>query len=146
MSRKAVFHYFLSDDIKQYASTTSEQIKRIIELFQKRAVFFSDMSTIWGNTGGCAEQYFCVAALYLLSMLEHAYNITIDCGVGAPVYGREVVDGLNATEKRFLSMLMINLQLSGAAAYESQVVMHNSIAKIDIVLARGFQNNLSDPA
>ena len=30
-------------------------------------------------------------------MLSHAYNIVIDNGVGAPGYGKYVVDGLNAT-------------------------------------------------
>ena len=55
------------------------------------------MITLWVNTDGCAEQYWCATALLLLSMLAHAYNIMIDSGVGAPICGREVVDGLNAT-------------------------------------------------
>ena len=44
---------------------------------------------------GCAEQYHCTTALYLLPMLAHTYNIIIDCGVGALGHGREFVDGLN---------------------------------------------------
>ena len=52
-------------------------------------------SNIWENTDGCAEQYICATAIYSLSMLYHAYNIVIDCGVGAPVHGKYVVDGLN---------------------------------------------------
>ena len=39
-------------------------------------------------------------------MLSCAYNIVIDVVVGAPVNFKDVVHGLNATEKRFLSMLM----------------------------------------
>ena len=34
-------------------------------------------------------------------MFAHAYNIIIYRGVGAIVHGREVVDGLNCTEKTF---------------------------------------------
>ena len=94
------------------------------------------MSTVWENTDGCAEQYCCVTVLYLLSMLAHAYNIIIDSGVGAPGNFREVVDGLNDTEKRFLSMLMTTLQLHGAAVYESQISMHTSTSNTDIILSR----------
>ena len=77
------------------------------------------MINLWGNTDDCAEQYRCKNALYLLSMLADAYNIIIDCGVGAPRRGREVVDGLNATYKMFISMLTKNAQLAGAVAYGS---------------------------
>ena len=52
-----------------------------------------------GYMHGCAEQYICATALYLLSMLAHAYNIIIDRGVVAPGHGREFVHGLNNTEK-----------------------------------------------
>ena len=45
------------------------------------------------------------------------YKVLIDRGVGAPVYGREVVDGLNATDKSFLSMIMTTVQLPGSADY-----------------------------
>ena len=70
-----------------------------------------------GNTDGCAEQYFCATALYLLSMLSHAYNIIINPGVGATGHGREVVGGLNYTRKRFLSMLIKTVQLPGTEDY-----------------------------
>ena len=69
--------------------------KCIIEMFQNRTLFFANMITIWENTDGCEDQYLCATALYLLSMLAHAYNIIIDCGVGSPGHGIEVVDGLN---------------------------------------------------
>ena len=49
-----------------------------------------------------AEQYRCETALYLLSMLAHAYSIIIDCGIGVPVQARYVVDGLNDSEKKSL--------------------------------------------
>ena len=101
MSRQAIFDYFLSDDRKQDTTTTDEHIKRIIRLLQNRTVLFSEMSNMWENTDGCAEQFFCTTALYLLSMLAYEYKIIIDRGVGAPGHGREVVDGLNATKKAF---------------------------------------------
>ena len=81
MSRYAVFHFPPSDYRKQDAATTYEHSKLIIELLQNRTVFLSDMSTIWGNMDGFSEKFRCVIALYLLSMLSHAYNIIIDLGV-----------------------------------------------------------------
>ena len=74
--------------------------------------------------------------LYLLSILAHAYNIIINRGVGAPVYGRDVVDDLNDTDKRFISMLMTTVQLSCAAAYESQIEINTTTANTYISLAR----------
>ena len=87
-------------------------------MFKNRTVLFAEICTIWENMDGCAEQYRCITALYVLSMLEHAYNIIIDCVVGPPVHGREVVDVFNDTEKCLFSMLMANVQLYGAAAYD----------------------------
>ena len=136
MSCQAVFNYFLSDDSKQDAVTTSEHSKSIIELLKNIKVLFSDMSTIWVNTDGCEEQCRCATALYLLSMLAHAYNIIIDCGIGAPVHGIEVAGFLNATEKRLLSILMKNVKLPGASAYDSQMEIHTSTAITDMSLSR----------
>ena len=59
------------------------------------------MSTMWVNTDGCEEQFRCATALYLLSMLAHAYKIIIYRGFGAPGHFREVVYGLNDTKKFF---------------------------------------------
>ena len=55
--RHAVFHYFLSDDSKKYASTTTAHIKRFIELLKEQKLLTSTLSTILENTDGCAEQY-----------------------------------------------------------------------------------------
>ena len=42
-------------------------------------------------------------------------------------------------------MLMTTVQLTGAAAYESHMGMHNSTANIDNKLEREFKEHLSDP-
>ena len=52
------------------------------------------------------DQHRCATALYLLSMLAHVYIIIICCGIGAPRYGIEVVDGLN---EKILSHLTLSL-------------------------------------
>ena len=65
---------------------------------------------------------------------------------GELVHGREVVYDLNDKEKRFISMLMTNKRLPGAAAYDSQMAMNTSTENIDISLASEFQKHLSYPA
>ena len=103
------------------------------------------MSTIWENTDGFAEQYRCANALYLLAMLAHTYNIIIDRDIGSTGQGREVVDVLNVTKKRFLSMLMKNVKLPYASAYDSHMEIHTLNTNTDIIISRGFQRYISDP-
>ena len=71
-------------------------------MFQKIIVLFADRSTIWENMDGFAEKYHLTTVICLLPMLAHAYNIKIDRGVGSTLNDREVVDGLNDTDKIFL--------------------------------------------
>ena len=75
----------------------------------------------------------------------NAYNIIIYHGVGAPLYCREVVGGLNYTDKKFLTMIIITVQLHVSAYYDSQMVMNTSTTNTDISLAREFQKHLSEP-
>ena len=85
MSFQPVFNYYLLyDDSKHYSVTTALHSKLIIELLLNRTVLFSGMSNIWENAYIRVEQYCCATALYILSMLAHAYNIIIDRGVGSP--------------------------------------------------------------
>ena len=49
-----------------------------------------------------------------LSMLLHAYQITIDRAVGAPGHGKDVVDGLNAVDKNYLFKLMSRIKVPEA--------------------------------
>ena len=61
-------------------------------------------------------------------MFSHEYNIVIYCGVGSPGHGKCFVDGLNDTDKSFLSVLMTTVLLSGAATNDLHIFMHTSIS------------------
>ena len=100
--RHAVFHSFLSDNNKQDSATTTSKSKQLISLIKNKRVLTTSLSTIWENTDGCAEQYRCASVLYLLSVMSQTYSIIIDCGVSEPGNGKEVVDGLNAVDKRYI--------------------------------------------
>ena len=79
----------------------------------------TSLSTIWENTDGCAEQYRCASALYLMSIISQNYSLIIDRGISAPGHGKEVVDGLNAVDKRYIYQLMYNVQLPGSVRFDS---------------------------
>ena len=97
-------HYFnfLSDDSKQDASTTTAHSKLLISLLKNKQVLTTSLSTIWENTDGCAEQYICASALYLMSVMSQTFSIIIDWGISAPGHGKEVADGLNDVDKRYI--------------------------------------------
>eukprot|EP00957_Ditylum_brightwellii_P148177 11282311-Ditylum_brightwellii.AAC.1 len=61
-----------------------------------------ESTSLWEETDGCAKQYKCATAMYLLLLTSVRFNIVIDRAVGAPGHGQDIVDGLNATDKLFL--------------------------------------------
>ena len=86
--KNAVFHSFLSDDRKQDAATTTAHSKHLISLLKNKQVLTTSLSTIWENTDGCAEQYRCASALYLMSVMSQTYSIIIDRGISARGNGK----------------------------------------------------------
>jgi hypothetical protein len=63
-------------------------------------------TTMWDETDGCGKQYRCAKAYWLLSHLSAKYDMTIDRAIGAPSHGKDIVDGINATDKRYLAGCM----------------------------------------
>jgi hypothetical protein len=72
------------------------------------------------DTNGCAKQYQCTTALFLLSLLLCVHKVAMDSAVGASYHGKDIVDGLNAANKRYLIMKMqiIGLHEAGAEGPE----------------------------
>ena len=58
---------------------------------------------MWDQTDGCAKQYWCSIAYYLMSYLSTSYQIVLDIAVDTPGHGRDIVDGFNAVQKRYLA-------------------------------------------
>ena len=96
-----------------------------------------------GNTDGCAEQYRCASAIYLMSVMSQCYSIIIDRGISVPGHGKEVVDGLNAVDKRCINKLMSTVQLPGSKIFDSQRQIHTGNQKDDVSLAKEFQHHLT---
>ena len=85
--------------------------KQLISLLKDKQLLTTSLSTIWENTDGCAEQYRYASALYLMSVISQTYSLIIDQRISAPGHGKEVVDGLNTVDKRYIYQLMSHVQL-----------------------------------
>eukprot|EP00957_Ditylum_brightwellii_P017170 1294497-Ditylum_brightwellii.AAC.1 len=59
------------------------------------------------DTDGYSKQCRSASSLYLISTIYMEYGIVIDHAVGAPRHGKDVVDGLNAVNKKFLRTAML---------------------------------------
>ena len=102
----------------------------------------TSLSKIWENTYGCAEQYRCASALYLISVMSQTYSKIIDWGISAPGHRKEVVDGINAVDKRYIYQLMSKVQLLGSIRFDSQIKMHTGTENKDLSLAKEFKDHL----
>ena len=58
---------------------------------------------MWYQTIICANQNRCFIAYYLTSFLSISYKIILDRDVDTPFHGKDVVDGFNAVQKRYLA-------------------------------------------
>ena len=76
------------DDSKQDAFTTTAHSKSLIEMLKERKVLASSLSTTWENNDGCAYQYRCASALYLMLVMLQCYSVIIDCGISTPGHVR----------------------------------------------------------
>ena len=58
---------------------------------------------MWYQTDGCAKQYICSIAYYLMSYLSTSCQIVLDRAVDTPGHGKYVVDGFNDVQKQYLA-------------------------------------------
>ena len=77
-----------------------------------------------------------------MSVMSQTYYIIIDWGISAPGHGKEMVDGLNAVDKRYIYHLMSKVQLHGSIRFDSQNKMHTGTENKDISLAQEFKDHL----
>ena len=59
---------------------------------------------MWYHMDGCAKQYCCASAMYILTCLALYFMIMIDRYVGSPGHVKDFVYVLNARDKRMLKL------------------------------------------
>ena len=68
-------------------------------------------------------------------MLSQFYDVIKDQNVSEPGDVRELVDGLNSTDKSYLFQLMATVQITDSNIYYIHMVMHSSTSNADVSLA-----------
>ena len=63
-----------------------------------------------------------------VSVLLHA--------ISAPGHSKEILDGLNAVDKRYIYQLMSTVQLPGSNRFDSQIEIPTGKQKYDVSLAK----------
>ena len=71
-----------------------------------------------------------------MSVMYQCCSIIIDQGIIAHEHGKEVLDGLNAVDKRYIYQLMYNVQLTGSKIFDSQIKMNTRNQNNDVSLAK----------
>ena len=69
-------------------------------------LLMSSISTVQEDTGGCVNKYRYDLAIPLMTVLTYLYDIIMDLGINKPGPGNNVVDEINAVEKRYLNKQM----------------------------------------
>ena len=76
--------------------------------------------------------------MYLISVMSHFYSIIIDRVISEPGHDKEVLDGLNAVDKRYIYQLIYNFQLPGSNIFDSQMQILTGNQKYHVSLAKEF--------
>ena len=74
--------------------------------------------------------------------MSQTYSMIIDRVISATGHGKEVVDGLNAVDKRYIYQLMSKVQLHGSVRFDSQIKMHTDTENKDVSLAKESKDHL----
>ena len=75
--------------------------------------------------------------------MSQFYSVIIDRGISAPGHVKEVVDGLNEVDKRYIYQFMSTVQLLGSNRFDSHMKMHTGNQNNHGSLAKEFQQHLT---
>ena len=73
--------------------------------------------------------------------MSQCYSVIIYWGISAPGHGKEVVDRLNAVDKRYTYQLVSNVQLPGSNIFDYQMKMITRNQNNDVNLAKELQKH-----
>ena len=74
--------------------------------------------------------------------MSHCYSIIFDQGINEHGHERNVLDVLNAVDKRYIYQLMNAVQIPGSNIFNSQMQIHTGNQKYDVMLTKEIQHHL----
>ena len=99
---KSELHSYISDDNEQYACSSYDSIFHQLRHLFDSGILVCGMSTVWEDTDSCDKQYMCALAIYWMILLLSSCGILTNITINAPGHWKNVVDGLNTTDKNYL--------------------------------------------
>ena len=83
--------------------------------------------TIWKSTDGCSNQYRCGAILYFFSYVSSKYITKLDRMIGTPTHEKDIVDGTNSCDKRYLKGKTCMIRKLEADDFSKRIMSHSMI-------------------
>ena len=76
--------------------------------------------------------------------MSQFHSVIVDWDISIPGHGKEVVDGINAVDKRYIYQLVSNVQISGSNIFDFQMQINTGNQKNDVSLSKEFQQHLTE--
>ena len=70
--------------------------------FLESGILVSGMSKVMEDTDGYAKQYRWALDTYLMTVLPYSYGTIMNRAIDVLGHGKNFIDGINATDKRYL--------------------------------------------
>jgi hypothetical protein len=134
MTRKLEFHSHFSDCSRQDCSTTHEHMSVLFKNLMEKGVLRRGW-TVYDATDGCGKQYRSATTLFLLSLIATEFDLTMDRAIGAPGHGKDIVDGLNATDKMYLKKQMCMIGTPESNDSQKRMEAHSMTETASLSLA-----------
>ena len=109
---KSESHSYISGDNEQDAFDSHAHMFHILKQFFELGILVYGMSTVWEDNNGCVKQYRCDLDIYLITVLSYSYGIIMNRTINSLVHVNNVVNGINATDKRYLKKMELVGKLS----------------------------------
>jgi hypothetical protein len=137
MTRKMEFHSHFLDCSRQDCSTTHEHMSVLFNGLMEKGIlrWRYTVYNATDATDGCGKQYRSATTLFLLSLIATEFDLTFDRAIGAPGHGKDIVDGLNVTDKMSLQKQMCMIGTPESNDTQKRMEAHSMMETASLSLA-----------
>ena len=139
-------YYHCSSYKPQVAAVTTHNMEVMLKELQASGELAKQGGTVWLKTDGCAKQYKCGKAFYLLCKLAAKLNVTIDQMLEVTGHGKDEADGHGGVFKNWLlgEMRRADFSVSVAPCLEAADMVDGQMADVAEVLCAHARAGLTD--
>jgi len=139
-------YYHCSSYKPQVAAVTTHNMEVMLKELQASGELAKQGGTVWLKTDGCAKQYKCGKAFYLLCKLAEKLNVTVDQMLEVTGHGKDEADGHGGVFKNWLlgEMQQGDFSASVAPSLEAADVVDGQVVDVAEVLCAHARAGLTD--